>query len=269
MPSYAMLTVERFNSLFLLFFAGLAWVRPLPLNRRIRIGAIGLCGVSLIAGAARIGGPLRDWLPSLILLMVYWQAGGFFSGPDDRLQSRLLALDHKALRSTFLRTAWPVGRNVGIYLEVCYLFCYPLVPLGIGLLYLSGRREYVSYYWMVVLPSAYLCYAMLPFFQTLPPRLLPEDSKFPATSNPVRRLNLWLLRYASVHANSFPSAHVATTMAASLALAHILPLAGFIFFWTSFSIAVAVVLGRYHYLGDSILGCAIAAAVFMAATFLF
>jgi hypothetical protein len=254
----AMLIAEWLNLIALVFFVALGFLRPLPARRRVTIVSLGIAGTLLTAGAARLRIPARDWLPALILLLVYWQAGAFFSQPSARLQAGLLSLDHRCLPA--IPRMGPVARS---YFELCYLFCYPMVPLGVGFLYMVDRRMDVQFYWSVVLPSAYICYGLLPFFQTLPPRVLPEDSAWVPARSRVRRFNLRVLQHGSVQANTFPSAHVASGTAASLVLLCKVPWAGAIFLWIALSIAVAAFMGRYDYLGDVILGLLLAVAVFL------
>jgi membrane-associated phospholipid phosphatase len=85
----------------------------------------------------------------------------------------------------------------------------------------------------------------------------------PATSSSIRSFNLWLLRHASIHVATFPSAHVAATTAASLTLMQLVPLAGLAFLLLSLSIAIGPVKGRYHYALDVVLGAALAVVVFV------
>jgi membrane-associated phospholipid phosphatase len=77
-------------------------------------------------------------------------------------------------------------------------------------------------------------------------------------------LNLWLLPHASITFATFPSAHVASTMAAALALLCVLPVTGILFLLLSLSIAIGAVVGRYHYAVDVLLGAFTAIAFFVA-----
>jgi hypothetical protein len=119
---------------------------------------------------------------------------------------------------------------------------------------LMNLQDRADEFWSVVLPSTYLCYGLVPLLPTLPPRLLKADQQVPIRSGKVRAFNSWILRHASIQANTFPSAHVAACTAASLVLLRYHFPVGACFLWISLSIAVAVVLRRYHYLADSVLG---------------
>ena len=241
-------------------------------RRRAKVLGFGLLGMALVWVAKSspnflspsASAVLRDWLPAALLLMPYWQAGQFFTKPDEELQDRLERLDRKWLGFLLGETgnrgtrSWMIG-----YFELTYLLCYPLVPLGLGALYWMGRQLYVDQFWTVVLPPTYLCYVLLPFFPALPPRMLAEAGAPNKTESRLRRTNLWILRHASITANVLPSAHVAATVAVSLALLRFSLPVGLAFLWVSLSIAVGAVLCRYHYAVDSIAGAGLAVAGFL------
>jgi hypothetical protein len=256
-------------------FAILAWIRPLRWRARAGATAFGTAGVCAVLGiyhssgfvGTRVTSVLRDWIPALLMLFVYWQAGQFRSTPDRAFEAWLLRLDKRFFPGLTNSRPWLRGL-VGGYFELAYLFCYPLVPLGIGVLYATHHRDGVGAYWLAVLPATYLCYVLLPFMQALPPRLLaPEDDSAGATGW-IRTLNLWVLRRASIQVNTFPSAHVASTMAASFVLLRLVPVVGAGFLAVAISIAVGAIAGRYHYAIDVFAATAISATVFLVGTFM-
>jgi membrane-associated phospholipid phosphatase len=116
----------------------------------------------------------------------------------------------------------------------------------------------VDAYWATMLSATFLCYLVIPFAATLPPRLLHERSS-PRTK--LQTFNLFILGQASIQLNTFPSAHVASSIAASLVLIRIVPAVGIVFLFMSLSIAAGAVLGRYHYLPDVILGALLSVAI--------
>jgi hypothetical protein len=267
-----MRAAEWINLVFFCFFMGLAWLRPLAGRRRLKVSILGTVALSatlVVQWLYLILPPLavsviRDWLPAGLLLVAYWQAGQFFTRPNEAFQAQLLKFDAKLLKSVPKSgAALKVLRRLARYFEFAYLFCYVLVPFGLGVLYLMRIGRYADQLWATVLPSAYLCYLTLPFVQTLPPRMLEAELTPWVVEGKLRRLNLWILRHASIQANTFPSAHVAATVAASLALFRLLPWAGAVFLGMSISIAAGAVGGRYHYAADALLGAALAIAVFL------
>jgi membrane-associated phospholipid phosphatase len=151
------------------------------------------------------------------------------------------------------------GEKAGLEL-ISYLFCYVLVPAGVAVLYLAHLRASVDLYWTTVLPATYLCYLVIPFAPTIPPRLRHRPSSPVST---IQSVNLFILRRASIQLNTFPSAHVASTVAGSLVLLRMVPAAGAVFLIVSLSIAAGAVLGRYHFTLDVILGALVSLTVFI------
>ncbi len=264
-----MRAAEWINLVYFVFLSGVACVRNLHGLRRRRIVTLAGIGI-LLTLAGRLSDRVvgedwsstgRNWLPTVTILIAYWQAGQFYIESSLRLQSWLQGVDDRlgvALRSV----ASVVGsRWVVAYLEVVYLFAYPLIPLALGVLLFSGFGVGdVDHFWTVVLLSSYSCYVMLPFAPTLPPRLAPGsgvDSRREWRENH-RTFNLWILDWFGIGANTFPSGHVAATIAASLVLLENAPLAGAVFLWFSVSIAVSTVVRRYHFFVDAVLGALLA-----------
>ncbi len=70
-----------------------------------------------------------------------------------------------------------------------------------------------------------------------------------------------VLAQGSIQANTIPSGHAAGAIAIALAVSSVLPAAGTAFLILGIGITAATVLGRYHYLVDSVLGVAVAMAV--------
>lgn len=261
-----MRAAEWINTVFFSLFVLLAFVRPIGWRRRGEAIAIGGAGLALTTAGLLLGRPsseyVRDWLPAPLMLMVYWQSGRFFTAPSERLQERLTQMDQRVF--SFLGHGGLTQGWLRHYLELAYLVCYLLVPLGVAVLYATGQRERADDYWAGVLPATYLCYVLLPFVQTLPPRMLtgnPHSTELPRSK--IRELNLLILDHASITVNTFPSAHVTATMAASLALIRFVPFAGAVFLLVSINIALGAVLGRYHYWADAVLGAALALGVFL------
>ena len=264
-----MRAAEWINLVYFVFLSGVACVRRLPGLRRRHIVTLAGIGISLTL-AGRFSAPflgedwsitVRNWLPTVTILIAYWQAGQFYIEPSVRLQSRLQRIDDRL--GVALRSVASVVRSrlIVAYLEVVYLFAYPLIPLALGVLLLFGfGGGEVDHFWAVVLLSSYSCYAMLPFAPTLPPRLVPGsgvDSRR-EWREPPRSFNLWIFDWLGIGANTFPSGHVAATIAASLVLLEIAPLAGAVFLWFSVSIAVSTVVRRYHFFVDAVLGALLA-----------
>ena len=249
----------------------LAWMRPLEMRRRLHIAVLAIVvPAAIFIAIARFafhgfaGSVVRDWLPAALLLIPYWQAGQFFTGPDERIQKWLAQTDEKALH--VLRRIIGSSENGGWarYFETAYLMCYPLVPIGLATLYLGHQRAAADFYWIVVVLASDICFAITIFVPAMPPRLIPEQAaESRVAANSVRKLNLEVLNRGSIQAITFPSAHVASTTAVALVLTRFLPVTGAIFLVIAASIAIGAFLGRYHYFLDVALGAIEAAAVFL------
>jgi membrane-associated phospholipid phosphatase len=244
--------------------------QPLPLRRRFYItllALIPLAAVTLARATAFFLAPhyvsmLRDWLTVALFLVPYWQTGQFFQSPNHQLERRLLAFDRWLVPAVAMSSG--TSRSMlGLVLEVAYLFCYPLVPLGLGALYLAHRRGHVAEFWLVVLVATYLCYAMTPFVPAYPPRDLAGTPPPRAQTGKARIFNRWILKHGSIHAISFPSAHVASAFAVALVLLMVSPTIGLVFLVIAIWISLGAVIGRYHYALDVLLGAATALTVFL------
>lgn len=252
------------------FFIIASWFRPLTTQRRLEIAAIGAIGLILITAIQfadqfipRFAVLLaRDWLPAALMPMVYWQAGWCSSNVNKSFQAWLQRLDQKLLGSWMPTMAEKPGfRWVAASLELAYISCYVLVPMGLGVLHLENLERHISDYWSVVLLATYPCYVFTAFVPTHPPRLVETNSAGTVTSN-IRRFNLWIVRSLTTQLNTFPSAHVTATLGGSLVLLHFLPAIGLVFVLVSIGIALGAVLGRYHYAADVLLAVAITVVVF-------
>jgi DNA-binding winged helix-turn-helix (wHTH) protein/membrane-associated phospholipid phosphatase len=269
-PGERMRTSEWIQGGFATIIAGAAWIVPLPLRRRWIITGLALCAVAAISLARALayrlapvpGSILRDWLPLAITLIPYWQTGQFFLRPSEKIQTWLAASDRQVF-ALLSRTGFEFSRTARLSMEWAYSFCYPILPLGLATLYFAGMRRYADTYWFLVLVPTYLCYAITPFFPALPPRSL-GNTGTPPRATKSRRFNLFISNHVGIHAISFPSAHVAASLGASLALLQYVPLAGAIFLAITFWIAVAAVVERYHYTIDVVLGALVALAVYLA-----
>ena len=255
------------------WFLVLAWFRGRNLGwfKRAKISAIGLGGIAItlfvavalpgIAGD-RVATEVWRWISYLLMLMFYWQGGQFVTRADTAFEARLEGIDLRLVKPLL---EWCAARRAGrwllSYLELSYLLCYVSMPLGLATMYLWHLQGRADRFWTVVLLATYPCYALLGVLQTRPPRSIGEKWSGPLLSGKIRAFNLFILRHASIHANTFPSAHVASTAACSLVLLELGPTAvGLGFLWIAISIAMGAVAGRYHYAADGILGFALAIA---------
>jgi membrane-associated phospholipid phosphatase len=271
---------EWIQVVFALVLAVAAWItgltsHPLPLRRRWIVTSLATAAITIVTigrFGARFFSPdhrpiLRDCLTVALFLVPYWQAGQFFLRPNLKIQDRLLAFDRWLLPG-IAATSGTERTSIGFLLEVAYLFCYPLVPLSLLTVYIAGLRGKADSFWFVVLVSTYICYAVTPFVPAFPPRSLIGDQADPCVpakdTNKARTFNRWILKRGSIHAISFPSAHVASAFAIALVFLRYSLSLGVIFLVVAVLISLGAVVGRYHYALDVLLGAATAWAVFLA-----
>jgi hypothetical protein len=239
---------EWISLAFYAFFGALGCMRQLSGRRRAVITGIAIAGIGgiLILRSTAI----RDWLPLGFVPLAYWQTGKFVLPVHQSFQSRLEAFDRKYLPAR-------VPPLMPLF-ELAYLFCYPLVPLGLVALYISGMGQFAEEFWNLVLPPAYVCYATFPFVQTLPPRAIEHEVPWQPQATALRKLNLLVLRHISIQANTFPSGHVAASLAVALELLAHTTTVGLVFLALALSIAAGAFFGRYHYGIDVLLGALLA-----------
>lgn len=197
-------------------------------------------------------------LPSLVLLAGYWLSGLLFVEPNGRLEARLLSVDEALVGRTGLVARFNRAPQAIVeYFELTYLLVYPIVPAAVLTLALGGHEREVGRLWAVVMLSEFICYGMLPWLPTRPPRAIEPGPTGPPRGL-ARRLNLRIAARASIQANTLPSGHAAGAFAVALAVGSAMPAAGALFLVLAISISIAAVAGRYHYAVDSILGVLLA-----------
>ena len=228
---------------FLILFAA-AYRAP-----RWRRGVLYVCGAIALVIVARFTLPWagRAWLAHAYLVLGYWIPAAFVGKPNEAFERWLARYD----------IAW---RQPGAVLELAYLCCYPLVPAAFAIVFGWGSRDDVTWFWTATLASGYACYASLPWIAARPPRLLRHEGE-PAPVHAVASLNAMVLGRVSHQLVTFPSGHVAVSIAAAVGVWRVLPEAGAVFGAVALTIAVAAVAGRYHYLMDVLLGVLFGAVI--------
>jgi membrane-associated phospholipid phosphatase len=233
----------------------------LSFRRRLHVVLGAATGLALSAGALILphSSILHDWvLPPVLLLLAYWISGLLYTGPMPRAEHLLEAVD-RVLRVDTIAASVPGW--LAELLEVAYVLVYPAALIALGIHVLTSERPSPDTFWTVILVTDFICFGVLPWVQTRPPRAFrPHD---PWRSR-LRRLNLQLLDRTSIQVNTFPSGHAAEALAAALLVADApWPFAAAMAV-TALLISVGTVLGRYHYAADVIAGWAVAICVWLA-----
>lgn len=248
-----MLPFERLVAAYLVFVAVTAPFANVERPHRIRVVLLaGACAISVYAASRALSLNARLWLPFLYIPLGYWipvplvptERGGAF-------ESWLRRSDEAARRFAVALPRWLANT-----LEVGYLSCFPLVPAAFAIVWFTGSPGDVARYWTSVLLAGYACYITLPWLVSRPPRFvngLAADRSFSS----VGRVNVIVLGRVSHHLNTFPSGHVAVSVAAAISAGTVSPLAGMVLGVLAAGVALGAVTGRYHYIVDVLLGAVI------------
>src|SRR5688572_24114263 len=215
--------MAAYESIAVAYFVGLslvAWLSPVPLQRRLIVSGTALGIAAVIAAAAENSTSiLRAWAPHVYLVAGYWLPAMLAARPVNptRFERWLVGADLRVRRRLpdVPDTLRPVT-------EVAYLLCYLLIPAAFVMVWTRGTDDDVTRFWGAVLLSGYACYICLPWLVSRPPRLLEQVS---ASVNPVGAINVLVLGRVSHGLNTFPSGHVAVSCAAATMLATVSPAA--------------------------------------------
>jgi hypothetical protein len=251
---------------FLYLIATAAALPSLTPNRRARVAALAFAVLALIGAIATVDVSLtravRPWLPLVYLVAAYRLPSQLVARTNQAFEARLAAWDRSPLASRLATFRARAPAAVLELLELAYLFCYPLVPLGFATLVLTGQTAAADAdrFWTTVLGAALPCYGALPWLPTRPPRAI-EVAEAGAASK-VSVVNARVLKSVSVGWNTFPSGHAAASVATALAVGARMPIAGAVFGVIAIGICIGSVTGRYHHAADAAAGVVLAGAAF-------
>jgi len=147
-------------------------VSSLAAQRRLQ--AVAAAAMGLLVTGASILVPetpvLHGWvLPPALLLLAYWSSGRLFVAPMPAIETALAGID------CMLRVPWLAARTprgVAEILEVAYAGVYPLIPIALVIFLFHTPAPNIDRFWAVILITDYLCFGVLPWVQTRPPRAL-------------------------------------------------------------------------------------------------
>jgi membrane-associated phospholipid phosphatase len=250
---------------YLLYLAVLAWVMPLSAARRRLVTAVAVADIAVVWWMSGARSPLvsvaRDWVPSLQILLCYWLSGAFYLRPMPRVEAWLASWDRKLFDGLGAGHVASRGPRILLeYFELAYLTVYFLIPLAFALPFFLAPGFDVTRYWTIVVVAELACYSALPWIQTRPPRALRLHAAIEDRRVAIHRLNGWVLGLGSIQVNTFPSGHAAGSFATALAVGEVVPSAFLPLLALAASITIGSVLGRYHYIADSVTGVMVAVA---------
>lgn len=248
----------RFEGLAIAYFTALACAAPFlkPRDPNTWRAALSSAAVALAILAIAGMGPFtaRLWLGHAYLVAGYWipalLVGGVTPGA---FEAWLVRTD-----AWWRRWSVPLPRAAVHLFELSYLLCYVLVPAAFVAVWRSGTQVEADRFWTAVLVAGFSCYGTLPWLVARPPRVI--DASDAARTLAVRGVNVFVLSRVSHGHNTFPSGHVAVSIAAALGALTVSPAAGEVMLALAGAIAVGAAAGRYHYAIDVLLGIAIGGA---------
>lgn len=219
-------------------------------------------GAGIVVTAASVLTPsnmfLHGWLlPPLLLLLAYWTSGLLFTAPMPRAEHALFQID-RLLQVRAISSALP--RWIAELLELSYAAVYALVPIALILHVRFTAHPDYDRFWTVILVTDYVCFAMLPWIQTRPPRAVEPGDPWRSS---LRGFNLRLLGAASIRVNTFPSGHAAEALAAALLVSNAPSAVVAWMLLNTLAVSMGAVLGRYHYAADAFAGWLVALAVWL------
>ena len=221
---------------------------------RIRAGAALGAAAAIAAMRLPADGVLNTWIvPPALLLLGYWTSGLLFVAPMPAAERVLAGID-RSLRIDAIAARTP--RVLAELLEVAYAGIYPWVLLALWLAMDAGVAA--ERFWTVILVVDYVCFGMLPWIQTRPPRAVGADT---AWRSSWRRINMRIVESGSIQVNTFPSGHAAEALAVALFLTGAPWPVAACFFLAALAVSAGAVLGRYHYAADAIAGWAVAVLI--------
>src|SRR5258708_14089964 len=252
---------EWIEIVYFAVLAAAAVARPLTARRRGFVVATGAAMSAAVVWLARNGTVLqRDWAPTMVILIGYYVPVGLVGEPTMRVENWLTAWDRRLLGDPTARFVhWP-GPLLAIC-ELAYGGTFVLIPLGSALLLAAGHGDRVDTYWTMVVAAEFGSFAPLAIWQTRPPWLVERAADLPDPL--VHGLTARMVQRFTIRANTFPSGHVAGSLAIALAVPGQMPLAGGLLMLVSLGIAVGCILGSYHYVIDVIACVALALTIWM------
>jgi hypothetical protein len=245
---------------FFVWIAAAGFRRGLSPSRRWQVIAGGaVMSAAVLWGAGMGQADVRDWLPALYILIGYFLSGRLFVAPSLGVERWLADWDRRVLGDPPARyfARWPTPLLV--FLDLIYIFCFLLVPGGFAVLWWTGHQALADRYWTMVAATEFLAFAPLALMQTRPPWAL--EARVEHRHDPIYRLAAVFVRRATIGANTFPSGHVAASLAVGIAVAAAEPAAGAALTGLGLGIAVACASGRYHYVVDIAAGLVLALAM--------
>ncbi len=209
---------------------------------------------------------LADWLP-LLLILFYYQNAGLLSRTflQTTFDDKIIAFENSIFRSNHPCMWLSETANsywLSEFLHFCYISYYFLlygIPFYFYVTHDSAMFYQIEYAEVLTLLACFLTHAFIP---VLSPRTIFEKIKEPLNQGRVFRVAHFILERGSAAGTAFPSSHVAIGTLVLLVTFHLqLP---FLFCAAPFALGliISTVYGRFHYVIDFVFGALYGYAVF-------
>jgi hypothetical protein len=243
-----------FESLAVVYFAALAVALSIGYARGRRGWMAAAAAAAVTASAVTLAAvtlpvTARLWVAHLYLVTAYWLPALAEPREDDGAFERWLVNADVRWPQRLVR----VPRWLALAGELAYLLCYPFVPAAFAVVWLAGTIDDADRFWTAVLLAGFSCYGSLPWLTARPPRLLSARGREPGR---VAGVNAAILARLSHGRTTFPSGHVAVSIAAALSVLSVSIPGALVFTAIAAGIALGAATGRYHYVIDVVTGIA-------------
>jgi hypothetical protein len=255
MPAWAAASIPYFGYVVMVAIL-LRGVTARARSRACAVSAAGLL-VAVLGTYARVFWLQLVMLPPLTLLASYWASGVLWIGPMERVECFFVRSD-RDLRIREIGARTP--RVMAELFEIAYAGVYPLIPIAFALHMWFAAQPDADRFWTVILVTDFICFGMLPWIQTRPPRMLEQG---PPWRSSFRAFNVRLLGETSIGVNTVPSGHAAEALAAALLVTGA-PWSVTVTLWlAALAVSAGAVLGRYHFALDALAGWGVALVVWL------
>jgi membrane-associated phospholipid phosphatase len=248
--------LETYATYLLLLFAGIL-VRASGHWSLLTAHLALLVGVVLASRAHPAGGVfrvLRDWLPVVLILVVYVElnsviaamGGPHYDSVAVRWERSLFPMDPSRSLAVNLHTRW-----VSEPLHAAYLSYYLIVSVPQLILYVRGRRRAFAGTILALSVVTMLCGLVFAAMPIDGPRYFGGAD---APDGPVRRVVLAILAGGSSRGTAFPSMHVAASVVATVCAWRTQRPVGMVVAVLTVGLTLGAVYGGFHYAVDAVAG---------------
>lgn len=216
---------------------------------------------------ARFWGVTGDWLPLIVLPMLYWELPWATFGGDGRLLDAMVQRWDLLLFGTEPARTWAgalPSRPLSEVLHLAYILYYAIIYVPPLVLYTSGSRR--GYYETVfaLTVTVVVSFAAFSVFPVEGPRFA-WGAPPGVPSGPIRTFTLLILEHGSARGTAFPSSHVAIALAQTLSSLRWRRSLGVWVAITTALLAIGAVYGGFHYGADVLAGGVVGAGVWAVA----